>query len=329
MTHHTGCVAVNPYISHEASLNRAKAVSNTVALLFPYLLACIILLVSNDNTSHNWQPSLFAIGLACIFLVLASVGLGIGFHRHYTHHAFKTSKVGKMVLGVMGTWSMQGSIISWVADHRRHHRFADQQFDPHSPWADDKGLIASRFAGWFHAHVGWKFTGAVSDEKRYVPDLLKDPVAVFLTRYYWPVAISGYVLPGALGWLYGGWTECATCLLWAGCIRAMVLQQFEGIANSLTHLFGSKVEGSQDESRDNLWITFILLGEGLHSYHHQNATVAVNQPSKFDVFGHLIVLCERLGLAWDLRKGKPSLASVPNSTSTTASHGNLLGAATI
>jgi stearoyl-CoA desaturase (delta-9 desaturase) len=86
----------------------------------------------------------------------------------------------------------------------------------------------------------------------------------------------------------------------------VVLQQFEGIANSLTHLFGSKVEGSKDESRDNLLITFVLLGEGLHSYHHQNATVAVNQPSKFDAFGHLIMLCERLGLVWDLRKGKPA-----------------------
>jgi stearoyl-CoA desaturase (Delta-9 desaturase) len=133
--------------------------------------------------------------------------------------------------------------------------------------------------------------------------LLKDPVAVFLTRYYWPVAISGYVLPAALGWMFGGWQECSTCLLWAGCFRAVVLQQFEGIANSLTHLFGSKVEGSQDESRNNLAITFILLGEGLHSYHHQNATVAVNQPSKFDFFGHLIVMSERSGFVWGLRKG--------------------------
>jgi stearoyl-CoA desaturase (Delta-9 desaturase) len=329
MTHHTGCVAINPYISHDASRKRAKLVSNTAALLFPYLLACFILYATREMNSVSLLPSSISLWLTGIILFLASAGLGIGFHRHYTHHAFKTSKAGKMLLGVLGTWSMQGSIISWVADHRRHHRFADQQFDPHSPWADDNGLINNPFAGWLHAHVGWKFTGAVSDEKRYVPDLLKDPVAVFLTRYYWPVAISGYLLPGALGWLYGGWPESATCLLWAGCLRAMVLQQFEGIANSLTHLFGSKDAGSQDESRDNLWITFILLGEGLHSYHHQNATVAVNHPSKFDVFGHLIVLCERLGLVWDLRKGKPTLVPVPAATSMPATQGSLLGAATI
>ena len=292
----------NPYISDSKKINRAKQFGNTLTVALPFVFA-VALLACNPT---SWQPSPLSIGLGALFFTLSSIGLGIGFHRHFTHHAFKTSTAGKMVLGVMGTWTMQGSIISWVADHRRHHRFADQQYDPHSPWANDKGLISNRVAGWWHAHMGWKFTCAVSDEGRYVPDLMKDPVAVFLTRFYWPVAISGYLLPGALGWLYGGWQECVTCLLWAGCFRAVVLQQFEGIANSLTHLFGSKVEGSKDESRDNLLITFVLLGEGLHNYHHQNATAAVNHPAKFDVFGHMIMLCERLGWVWDLRKGKPA-----------------------
>jgi stearoyl-CoA desaturase (delta-9 desaturase) len=292
----------NPFISNSFKINQARRRSNVLAILLPFLFATFLLALD----LVTWHPSLLSILLTALFFTLSSIGLGIGFHRHYTHHAFKTSQAGKMVLGIMGTWTMQGTITSWVADHRRHHRFADQQFDPHSPWADDNGPITNRFAGWFHAHMGWKFKSTVSDEKRYVPDLLKDPVAVFLTRYYWPVAISGYLLPGALGLMYGGWQECATCLLWAGCFRAVVLQQFEGIANSLTHLFGSKVEGSKDESRDNLLITFVLLGEGLHSYHHQNATVAVNHPSKFDVFGHMIMFCERLGLVWDLRKGKPT-----------------------
>jgi stearoyl-CoA desaturase (delta-9 desaturase) len=124
--------------------------------------------------------------------------------------------------------------------------------------------------------------------------------------------------------MYGGWQECATCLLWAGCFRAIVLQQFEGIANSLTHLFGSKIEGSQDESRNNMVITFVLLGEGLHSYHHQNATMAVNQPAKFDAFGHMIMFCERLGLVWDLRKGKPAGMAAPK-----ALQAALTGAVTI
>ena len=312
---------INPYISDSKKINQAKQLSNTITVILPFIFAVVLLAC----TPISWQPSPLSIWLGALFFTLSSIGLGIGFHRHYTHHAFKTSKAGKMLLGVMGTWSMQGSIISWVADHRRHHRFADQQYDPHSPWANDEGLINNRVVGWWHAHMGWKFTCAVSDESRYVPDLMKDPIAVFLTRYYWPVAISGFLLPGALGWLYGGWQESATCLLWAGCLRAVVMQQFEGMANSLTHLFGSKVEGSKDESRDNLLMAFVLLGEGLHSYHHQNATVAVNQPSKFDVFGHMITLCERLGLVWDLRKAKPA----PVKTTVLPDQASLLGAATI
>jgi stearoyl-CoA desaturase (delta-9 desaturase) len=299
----TTLTPVNPHISESASENRTKHFSNCFSLALPWGLAFVLL----AYTPASVVPTLFAWNLEMLFVTLCSLGLGVGFHRHYTHHAFKTSATGKIVLGVLGTWSLQGSINSWVADHRRHHRFADQQFDPHSPWADDQGLITSRFAGWWHAHVGWKFSCAVSDEQRYVPDLVKDPVAVFLTRYYWPIAISGLLLPGVFGWFYGGWEECTTCILWAGCFRAMVLQQFEGIANSLTHLFGSKVEGSKDESRNNILITFVLLGEGLHSYHHQHATAAVNQPSKFDAFGHLLLLSERLGLVWELRHPKQLL----------------------
>ena len=312
---------INPSISDSKKINQAKQLANTITVVLPFIFA-VALLACNPA---SWQPSPLSLWLVAVFFTLSSIGLGIGFHRHFTHHAFKTSTAGKMVLGILGTWTMQGSIISWVADHRRHHRFADQQYDPHSPWANDKGLITNRVAGWWHAHMGWKFTCAVSDENRYVPDLLKDPVALFLTRYYWPVAISGYLLPGALGWLYGGWQECAKCLLWAGCFRAVLLQQFEGIANSITHLFGIKVGGSQNESRNNLWLTVALMGEGLHSYHHQNATVAVNQPMKFDAFGQLIMLCERLGLVWDLRKAKPATVVV----ATLPDQAGLQGTATI
>lgn len=291
---------VNPHISQSATLNRAKHLSNAVSLALPTVLVIFLLL----GTSTTWVPSVFSLFLGAVFFICISMGLGVGFHRHFTHHAFKTSAVGKAILAILGTWSLQGPIVSWVADHRRHHRFADQQYDPHSPWVDDSGKIDNRLAGWFHAHVGWKFKVAVSDENRYVPDLLKDPVVMFVSRHYWAIAIAGLLAPGALGYVYGGRDECLICLLWAGGVRAILLHQFEGIANSITHLFGTKVDGSQDESRNNLWLTVVLMGEGLHSYHHQNATMAVNQPAKFDAFGHFLLLSEKLGWVWDLRKAK-------------------------
>lgn len=302
---------INPHISQSVKINSIKRFTNAVSIMLPPLLALGLLI----GTPISWQPTVFSMLLGLLFFVLGSVGLGIGFHRYFTHHAFKTSLLGKAVLGILGTWSLQGPIVGWVADHRRHHRFADQQYDPHSPWSNDKGLIKNRFIGWFHAHIGWKFSVAESDETRYVPDLLKDPIVMFISRHYWLLAITGLLLPGAFGYMYGGWSECLSCLLWAGCARAILLNQFEGVANSMTHLFGTKVEGSQDESRNNLWLTAVLMGEGLHSYHHQNATLAINQPAKFDAFGNALIFLERLGLVWDLRKAKPTASTASNAHS--------------
>lgn len=312
---------INPYISLSEKQNRLKQKSNIASTVLPLAMALGLLIC----TPLSWAPTTFSMLLGLLFFVLGSMGLGIGFHRHFTHHAFKTSPVGKAVLGILGTWSLQGPIVGWVADHRRHHRFADQQYDPHSPWANDKGLINNRLVGWFHAHIGWKFSVAESDENRYVPDLLKDPVVMLISRQYWPLAIFGLLLPGVFGFMYGGWNECLSCLLWAGSVRAILLNQFEGVANSITHLFGTKVEGSQDESRNNLWLTVVLMGEGLHSYHHQNATLAINQPAKFDAFGHALVFFERFGLVWDLRKAKPA----PVETTVLPDQASLPGAATI
>jgi stearoyl-CoA desaturase (Delta-9 desaturase) len=292
----------NSHISQSVELNFEKRVSNAMSMALPVLL----IIVLTNTTQISWEPSVFSMLMLVMFFILGSMGLGIGFHRYFTHHAFKTSVFCKILLAVLGTWSLQGSVISWVADHRRHHRFADQQYDPHSPWADEKGIIESRFWGWFHAHIGWKFKVSVSDEKRYASDLLKDPVAIFVSHYYWPIAISGLLLPGLLGLVYGGWNECLSSLLWAGSVRAILLHQFEGLANSFTHLFGSKLEDSRDQSRNNLWLTVFLMGEGLHSYHHQNATLAVNEPAKFDYFGQMLMFFERLGLVWNLRKAKPA-----------------------
>ena len=162
---------INPHISKSISKNRKQHVSHAISIMSPIVLAFSLL----NYMPANWLPSLLALLLTAIFFTLGSAGLALGLHRYFTHHAFKTSAAGEILLSLLGTWSLQGSIVSWVSDHRRHHRFADQQYDPHSPYANDQGLINNRIAGLFHAHIGWKFTSAVSEENRYVPELLKNP----------------------------------------------------------------------------------------------------------------------------------------------------------
>jgi len=236
-----------------------------------------------------------------VFFGLTVLGVAIGMHRYFTHHAFKTSGVVKVCLGVLGTWAMQGDITRWVADHRRHHRFADKQFDPHSPWFSDSGPISNRLVGWFHSHTGWMVYGRVSKPERYAPDCLADRSIAFLSRFYWPIVATGLALPGVVGYWIGGESEMARCIFWAGAARVALLHQFTWSVNSFGHIFGKKVPGSDSEARDNIFFALLLLGEGLHSHHHARPTSAINDPGHLDPGGWIIRGCEKLGLVWQLR----------------------------
>lgn len=310
-------VTINPHISESKSVNRAKRVSNAVSMLLPVVLAIGLVV----GLPLSWAPSFLAVLLTIGFFVLGALGLAIGYHRYFAHHAFKTSALGRIVLGVLGAWALQGSIISWVADHRRHHRFSDQQYDPHSPYTDDNGMINNRLAGWWHAHIGWMLTGNVSDEKRYASDCLHDPVVVFLSRHYWSIAIAGLLAPGAMGWLLGGRDEAALCIFWAGCVRTVLIHQLAWSANSFGHMHGTKVEASQDESRNNAFLGIMLMGEGWHSYHHQHPTLAMNEPAQFDGGGHVLIFLERFGLVWALRKAKKRPVTAFQQMNTDSLHG--------
>ena len=312
---------INPHISKSKTLNRNKRISNTLCMLLPILLlACLLV-----NVKTSLKPTPFTILNTVIFFTIVAFGLAVGYHRYFAHYTFKTSKLVRFVMGVLGTWALQGSVTSWVADHRRHHRFADRRYDPHSPYANDHGVINNRLAGWIHAHVGWMITGSVSDEQRYASDCLSDPVAQILSRYYWVIAVTGLLLPGIFGWLYNGFEEGILCIAWAGCVRTILVHQLAWSANSFGHIFGDKIEGALDESRNNVFLGMILLGEGLHSFHHQYPTLAMNEPAKFDAFGHSLVFFERFGLVWDLRKAKP----VPVVTTAQPQQTALQGAGTI
>ena len=312
---------INPHISKSVSKNRKQHVSHAVSIFLPPTFAVAVV----SYMSMTLMPTLLAFILTIIFFTLGSSGLALGYHRFFTHHAFKTTRAGKILLSLFGTWSLQGSIVSWVADHRRHHRFADQQYDPHSPYANDEGVIDNLIVGLYHSHIGWKFTSAVSEEKRYVPELLNDPVAMFFSRHYISVGFAGLFLPGLIGWFVGGVEEAASCFVWAGCIRAILIHQLAWAVSSFGHVFGEKIDGAVDESRNNIWLGVMLLGEGLHSYHHKNPTLAMNEPAKFDAFGHALVFFERFGLVWDLRKTKPA----PVVTTVLPEQAGLPGAATI
>jgi stearoyl-CoA desaturase (Delta-9 desaturase) len=199
---------------------------------------------------------------------------------------------------------MQGSIIRWVADHRRHHRFTDSPGDLHSPYFDTCGhVIADKTRGLWHAHIGWMFTGKLTNENRYAADLLGDSICVWFSNYYW--LINGLVLLSCGMFSYALTEETSQAFPgvgYAGCMRVTLIHQFTWAVNSIGHTYGTRVAGSKDFSTNNIMLAVFTIGDGLHSSHHLNPARCINHPIHFDLAGIYLRVLNRLGIIWQLRR---------------------------
>lgn len=241
-------------------------------------------------------PTATTVAVFIFFFFLNALGISIGLHRYFTHRAFRPRPWFAFALAVAGSWAFQGPIGRWVADHRRHHRFSDEQFDPHSPYWTDRAPTGGRIAGWAHAHLLWMLVGRPSCETRYARDVKSNPMESWCSDNYWLLAATGLLLPAILGYAIGGREEAILCFLWAGCFRVAILHHITWSVNSFGHMFGTKVEGSRDQSRDNRLLAVLLIGEGLHSYHHRFPLAAVNEPSSLDLSGNVLKFLARFGI---------------------------------
>ena len=244
-----------------------------------------------------------------IMYVLTGLGITVGFHRLFTHRSFKTTKTMRFVLAALGSAAIEGPVISWVADHRKHHAFSDQPGDPHSPHVDHGHGLKGAVKGLVHAHVGWLFIHTHRGRKtRYAPDLIKDPVVSFVNRtFVWWVA-AGLIAPFLLGWAIGGsLTAGLTGMLWGGLIRMLVLHHATYSINSLCHFFGKRAFDTGDESRNLAWLVPITFGEAWHNGHHAFPTSARHGLNRreFDPSALVISALEKVGLAWDVVRISP------------------------
>jgi stearoyl-CoA desaturase (Delta-9 desaturase) len=248
----------------------------------------------------HWSDVFLFVGI----YLLTGFGVTVGFHRLFTHRSFKTSKGLRATLAILGSAAIEGPVISWVADHRKHHAFSDEEGDPHSPHVDHGHGWSGALRGLFHAHMGWLFIHTQRGSKeRFAPDLLGDPVVNWVDRTFLLWAILGLFLPFALGWLIGGtFFAAATGLLWGGLVRVFVLHHFTYSINSLCHVFGRRDFETTDESR-NLWLIALpTLGEAWHNNHHAFPTSAVHglRRRQIDPSAALIRSLEKTGLVWDV-----------------------------
>jgi stearoyl-CoA desaturase (delta-9 desaturase) len=245
-----------------------------------------------------------------ILYVLTGFGVTVGFHRLFTHRAFATKRWLRGVLAVCGSAAIEGPVISWVADHRKHHAFSDQPGDPHSPHVDHGVGWRGALRGLAHAHMGWLFLHTQRGaRKRYAPDLIADPVVSFVDRTFLYWAIGGLGAAFGLGWLIGGTLSAAlTGLLWGGAVRLLVLHHVTFSINSLCHFFGRRRFDTDDESRNLAWLSLLSFGEAWHNNHHAFPTSAAHGMRwwEFDSSSLLIRGLEKVGLAWDVVRIDPA-----------------------
>jgi stearoyl-CoA desaturase (Delta-9 desaturase) len=252
-----------------------------------------------------WQDALI------FFATLIPFGFGItiGFHRLFTHRAFKTSAPMRALWAILGSMALEGPVIEWVAYHRRHHRFSDTEGDPHSPHVGHGDGVGGAIRGLFYAHVGWVlFSDESAEEEKYAPDLIADPVVLFVDRTFVLWAIAGLALPFGLGvaltgTIYGGLMG----LLWGGAVRIFFLHHITFCINSLCHFFGTRGFATADESRNLAWLAPFTFGEAWHNNHHAFPTSARHGlgRAQLDPSAAVIGLMERTGLVWDVVKISP------------------------
>jgi stearoyl-CoA desaturase (Delta-9 desaturase) len=239
-----------------------------------------------------------------IMYVATGLGVTVGFHRHFTHRSFKAKQPVRATLAVLGSAAIEGPIISWVADHRKHHTFSDQEGDPHSPHVGHEGGFRGALKGLFHAHVGWLFIHTQRGaRKRYARDLVEDPVVSFVDRTFLVWALGGLAMAFALGWAIGGSFHAAlTGLLWGGAVRMLVVHHVTYSINSLCHFFGRRRFETGDESRNLFWLSLPTLGESWHNNHHAFPTSAMHGMRRWEPDPSAMVIrgMEKLGLVWDV-----------------------------
>ncbi len=257
------------------------------------------------NDLLHWSD----VAVFLIMYLLTGLGVTVGFHRHLTHRAFKAKRWVRGGLAIMGSMAIEGPVTAWVADHRKHHAFADKEGDPHSPHVDHGGGVRGALKGLFHAHVGWLFIHTHRGAKaRYAPDLIKDPLIRWVDRTFLLWVFVGLFASWVLGFLIGGTLEAAwTGLLWGGGVRMLVVHHVTYSINSLCHFFGEKRYPTDDHSRNLLWLALPTLGESWHNNHHAFPTSAAHGLRRRDIDPSAAVIrgLEKLGLVWDVVRISP------------------------
>ena len=271
--------------------------------LYIFVIVPFLAVLAAIPIAWGWGLGWTDVVLFAAFYVLTGLGITVGFHRYFTHGAFKAVRPLRIALAVAGSLAIEGPVIRWVADHRRHHAFSDREGDPHSPWRFGE-TTGALIKGLFYAHIGWLFDVEQTNQDKYAPDLLADPDIRRVDRLFplWVAVslLSPAILGGLLTW---SWMGAITAFFWASLVRVALLHHVTWAINSICHTIGERPYASRDKSA-NFWpLALLSFGESWHNSHHADPTCARHgvDRGQLDISARTIWAFEKLGLASNVR----------------------------
>ena len=233
----------------------------------------------------GWSWTWF--GLAIAFYYVRMFFVTGGYHRYFAHRSYKTSRWFQLVLAFGATTTLQKGALWWAHHHRHHHRRSDMDDDLHSV----------RQGGFWWSHVGW----LLSDDFEHtdydkIKDFSKYPELRWLNEHF----LVPPVVAGALVFLLGGWMG----IVYLGCLSTVLLWHGTFTINSLSHVFGSRPYESGDDSKNNLVLALMTMGEGWHNNHHhyQLSCAQGFRWYQIDLTYYVLRALSLVGVVWDIKQ---------------------------
>jgi stearoyl-CoA desaturase (delta-9 desaturase) len=282
------------------SMSRTNQVVNLLAVVIPpvaFLLT--ILFFWNDLIGPT------DIVVMVVMYLLTGFGITVGFHRLFTHRSFATKRWLEYTFAGLGQMAVQGPVVHWVADHRKHHAHSDEEGDPHSPHLVGDGVVGV-LRGLFHAHVGWLFNEqGRADRRKYAKDLMDDPGLKRISKAFPWFVLATLLVPAGIAYaIEGTWVAALGGFVWGGLVRVFFLHHVTWSINSVCHFMGRRRFDIEDESRNVFWLALPSLGEAWHHNHHVFPTSAFHGLGwqQIDISGMLIAGWEKIGLVRNVRR---------------------------
>jgi stearoyl-CoA desaturase (delta-9 desaturase) len=273
-------------------------------LLGVFIVVPLLAVAAAVPVAWGWGLGWHDVVIAFVMYAISGHGITVGYHRYFTHGSFKAPRAIRIALAVAGSLAIEGPVIRWVADHRRHHAYSDKEGDPHSPWRYGNDLKALTKGLW-HAHIGWLFDIEQTNQERFAPDLLADPGIVKVDKAFMRLTAVTLLLPPLVGFLWGGfaWQAAITAFFWGSLVRVALLHHTTWSINSICHTIGERPFRTRDRATNVWWLAVMSMGESWHNMHHADPTAARHGVlrGQLDSSARIIWVLEKLRLAREVR----------------------------